>query len=224
MASVNWIITEIANSEGIPNNVGFIEAMREVILHVRNEWIRQQYEQHRYIDKAMQNRIPITLIDVPDGDVPPGLGNMIIKRSKVVLPRATRLDNNTPFTRVSTTGAETNVVIAFVKETQVQFVHAMPHFCLPTYDYINGHIYIYANPKAGSRNDFNVVQVEAAFEYNLAIIEELFHADDGLTYDIFDDEAFIPEDAVSAIKKMAIASAVFNKPYETNENVDKVIV
>jgi hypothetical protein len=223
MASINWIVTDISNTVGVPNNVGVIEGIKNTILHVRNEQIRRHYDNHKYIDKTLQNRIPIQLIDVPDGDIPVGLGGMIIKKSSVPVPRPTRLANNVPFTRVSTTGAETNVEIAFVKETQVRYMLKQPYFCSPMYDYINGIVYVYPNPKAGDKNDFNVIQIEAAFQWNMKIIEDLFYKTDML-YDLYNDDDFIPDDLVPEMRIRATQIAInANRQYETNENENKVV-
>lgn len=220
MASINWIVTEISNSVGVPNNVGVTEALRSGILHIRAEQIRRHYDDHRFIDKGLMNRVPIKLITVPDGDIPVGLNNMLIKCSATKVPTPIRIANNLPFTSVRTTGAETNVEIAYCQESRVRFVNTLKHFCSPLYDYINGFIYVYANNKAGDRNDFNTIQIEAAFEWNLRIIEQLFHKND-LDYDIYEDESFIPEDMVPEMKVRAKQIAISNIPYETNEDTEK---
>jgi hypothetical protein len=80
---------------------------------------------------------------------------------------------------------------------------------------------VYSNNKAGDKNDFNTIQVEAAFEWNLRIIEEMFHKEDGMSYDPYDDEGFIPEDMVPEMKVRAKQIAITNIPYETNEDTDK---
>jgi hypothetical protein len=204
----------------MPNNVGVIEAIRSGILHIRAEQIRRHYDDHRFIDKGLMNRIPVKLITVPDGDIPVGLNNMLIKRSATRVATPVRIANNLPFNRVSTTGAETNVEIAYCQETRVRFYNKLQHFCSPLYDYINGFIYVYANNRGGDKNDFNTIQVEAAFEWNLRIIEEMFHKNE-LSYDPYDDETFIPEDMVPEMKIRAKQIAITNVPYETNEDTDK---
>jgi hypothetical protein len=220
MASINWIVTEITNSVGVPNNVGVIEAIRMGILHIRSEQIRRHYDDHRFVDKGLMNRIPVKLITVPDGDIPVGLNNMLIKRSATKVATPVRIANNLPFNRVSTTGAETNVEIAYCQETRVRYMKNMANFCAPMYDYINGFVYVYAN-KGGDNNDFNTIQIEAAFEWNIRIIEEMFHKGEGLDYDPYEDEAFVPEDMVPEMKVRALQIAMRNVPYETNEDVEK---
>jgi hypothetical protein len=229
MASINWIVTEISNSVGIPNNVGFIEAARETILHVRNEQIRQSYENHHFIDAILKNRIPIKLQVVPDGDIAVAINDMLIKRSVTRVPRPTRLTNNLPFDRVSTTGARTNVVLAYAKEATVRYIHSMQHFCNPTYDYINGYIYVYSNKKAGASNDFNTIQIESAFEWNMPLIKELFYSND-MEYDIYNDVDFMPDDLVPMCRTRVLAIAMPYQSvrgggtnYETNEDDNKTL-
>lgn len=69
MASLNQLISEIAHAVGDPNSVPLRRNIRYAILHTRNELIRKSYENHHYIDKGLQQRFRISLIDVPDGDL-----------------------------------------------------------------------------------------------------------------------------------------------------------
>ena len=147
MASINQLVSEIAHSIQQANSVPVRNAIRLAVIHNRNKLIRQSFERHNYIDKVIQQRYRISLIDVPDGDVPntADFDLPIIKRSTQRVPRPVRLDNNLPFLSVRTIGVENPIEVAFVKEASSRFYKHLPGFCRNvTYDYINQ--YIFFNP------------------------------------------------------------------------------
>ena len=53
MSSLNQLISEIAHSLQQPNNVPVRRAIRQGIIHARNELIRHSYSNHNYIDQVL---------------------------------------------------------------------------------------------------------------------------------------------------------------------------
>lgn len=204
MASINQLISEIAHSVQQSDSVPVRRAIRLAIIHARNELIRQSYSNNHLIDKSLQQRFRCTLIDVPDGDFDSAVnidGIVKIKRSKQRVPKPTRLVNGLPFHSVRTLGVENPIEIAFTKEAVSKYYSYLPGMqCLPTYDYINGYLYI-----NGTRNqeysNLGSVIIEGVFEYPFEITEE--HFDNNVTYSD-DDEFLIPEDFVNSIKKLTL--------------------
>lgn len=205
MASINQLISEIAHSVQQSDNVPVRRAIRLAIIHARNELIRQSYSNNHLIDKSLQQRFRCTLIDIPDGDLGGSTqldGIIRIKRSKERIPKPTRLVNGLPFHSVRTIGVDNPVEIAFTKEAVSKYYsYLLGMRCLPTYDYINGYLYI-----NGIRNqeyyNLSSVIIEGVFEYPFEITEE--HIDNNnFTYSD-DDEFFIPEDFVNSIKKLTL--------------------
>ena len=153
MATLSQLISEIAHAVGDPNNVPLKRNIRYAILHTRNELIRRSYETHNYLDKGLQQRFRLELINVPDGDLHNSIGLNLpaIKRTKSKVPRPVRLTNNLPFQSVRTVG-QGNVEIAFAKEASAKFYTHLVGLCnTPVYDYINEYIYFYI-PNHESQN------------------------------------------------------------------------
>ena len=203
MASINQLVSEIAHSIQQANSVPVRNAIRLAVIHNRNKLIRQSFERHNYIDKVIQQRYRISLIDVPDGDVPntADFDLPIIKRSTQRVPRPVRLDNNLPFLSVRTIGVENPIEVAFVKEASSKFYKHLPGFCRNvTYDYINQYIYINAINDADFRNLGSII-VESPFEYPIEIEEE--HIDGNYNYS-HDDEFMISEDMIYDLKKFVL--------------------
>lgn len=216
MASINQLVSEIAHSIQQANSVPVKNAIRLAVIHNRNKLIRQSFERHNYIDKVIQQRYRISLIDVPDGDVPntADFDLPIIKRSTQRVPRPVRLDNNLPFLSVRTIGVENPIEVAFVKEASSKFYKHLPGFCRNvTYDYINQYIYINAINDADFRNLDSII-VESPFEYPIEIEEE--HIDGNYNYSD-DDEFMISEDMIYDLKKLVLDEMNPQIVRQTNE-------
>lgn len=212
MASINQLVSEIAHSVQGADNIPTRRGIRLAIIHARNQLIRHSYEQHGYIDRVIQQRFRVTLIDVPDGDIDiagAGVDAKIyketvgtIKRTLNKVPRPTRLTNNLPFSAVKTTGVKNNITIPFVREASSQFYNNLPGFCSnATYDYINDYIYINILQDTSLKN-INSIVIEAPFEKPEVV--EMESSTDG-TYKINDDdEYFLPEDMIDNVKKLVL--------------------
>lgn len=224
MASINQLVSEIAHAVGQPNNVPLRRNIKYAIIHTRNELIRKSYENHKYVDKGLQQRVRIDIIDVPDGDI---FTNDIltlikpIKRSANKVPRPVRLINNLPFLSIRTVGYD-NVSIPFNKEGTAQFYRHMVGMCnIPSYDYINEYIYFYN--KSDWFTNIGSVIVEGVFEYPQIIPIETnngkygndFDKDSEEYYD--DDEFLLPEDMIGSIKNIIFKRNLLDIPRETNE-------
>lgn len=223
MASIEQLVSEIAHSVQQPNNVPLRRTIRLSVIHNRNKLIRQSFEKHGYIDKVLQQRFRITLIDCPDGDLPVD-GTMIIKRSTNRVPRPTRLDNNLPFLSVRTTGVFNPIEIPFVKEAGSKFYKYLPGMCKSvSYDYINQYLYIDVTKNEDLRSIGSVI-VESPFEYPTIIDDEETvysgikeeHFDGNKTYTA-DDEFMISEDMIYDIKKLVLDEINPNIVRQTNE-------
>lgn len=216
MASINQLVSEIAHSVQQANSVPVRNAIRLAVIHNRNKLIRQSFEKHNYIDKVLQQRFRITLVNVADGDIPDSadFDLPIIKRSKQRVPRPTRIDNNLPFLSVRTVGVDNPVEIAFVKEASSKYYKHLPGFCRNvTYDYINQYLYI--NTINDSQfSQIGSVIVESPFEYPFEIPEE--HTEGNLTYSD-DDEFMISEDMIYDIKKLVLDEMNPQVVRQTNE-------
>lgn len=232
MASIEQVVSEIAHSVQQADNVPLRRTIRLAVIHNRNKLIRQNFERHNYVDKVLQQRFRISLIDCPDGDI--NINNNIftiaypnvnkIKRSKLRVPRPTRLDNNLPFLSVRTTGVTNPIEIPFVKEAGSKFYSHLPGMCqTPTYDYINQYIYINISNN-NSFSNLNSIIVESPFELPtiiddeetnyLGIVEE--HFDGNKIYDDT-DEFIISEDMIYDIKKLTLDEINPQVIRQTNE-------
>ena len=232
MSSLNQLISEIISITGTPNNVPVRRNIKYAILHTRNELIRQSYSNHRYVDKGLEQRFRVTLIDIPDGDVfdTQDIGLPVRKRTEQKVPKPVRFDNNLPFQSVRTAGSE-NTEIAFVRETRSKFYKHLPGFCgQPSYDYINGYIYLYGNDDFV--NTLGAIVIESPFEMPHIVPEETFEAEKDLSeYDpidnenIFDDDEFLlPEDMVEQIKVLVVERNILSSVRETNETPKRNLV
>ena len=225
MASINQLISEIAHAVGDPNSVPLRRNIRYAILHTRNELIRKSYEAHNYIDKGLQQRFRLSLIDVPDGDLSNSIGLSLpaIKRTKVKVPKPVRLTNNLPFHSVRTTGYNNNE-IAFAKEASAKFYTHLVGLCnAPVYDYINGYLYFF-NHDTNWFNNINSIIIESVFEVPYIIPEETIEGAKDTDYDSVDDESkfdddefLLPEDMIGNIKDIIFKRNLLNVPRETNE-------
>lgn len=216
MASISQLVSEIAHSLQQPDSVPVRRGIALDIIHARNKLIRQSFEQHNIVDKVLQQRYIVTLIDCPDGDIPSyeGLDLGTIKRSETRVPRPVRLTNGLPFLSVRTLGVENPVEIAYVPEASSKFYAKLPGFCSKvTYDYINQYLYINIlnNPNFA---DLGKVVVESPFEVPFALDDNHFDSEGRYTED---SEFIISEDMVLDIKKLVLESFNPNVVRETEE-------
>lgn len=225
MASLSQLISEIAHAVGDPNNIPLRRNIRYAILHTRNELIRRSYETHNYVDKGLQQRFRISIIDVPDGDLYNSIGLNLpaIKRTKYKVPRPVRLTNNLPFQSIRTVGYS-NVEIAFAKEASAKFYTHLVGLCnSPVYDYINEYIYFF-NHEVDWFKGIGSIIIESVFESPYLIPEETIEAIKDSSFDKIDDETkfdddefLLPEDMIGSIKDIIFKRNLLNIPRETNE-------
>ena len=216
MASINQLVSEIAHSLQQADSVPVRRAIRLAVIHNRNKLIRQSFEQHRYIDKSLQQAFRITLKNIPDGDIEgtADFGLPIIKRSVQRVPRPTRLSEDLPFRSVRTLGLTNNIEIPYIKAASQRFYKKLPGFCPNfAYEYINQYLYI------NLQNTPELIQlgsviIEAPFENPFEIPEEHFEG----TYNYSDDDEFmISEDMINDIKKLTLETFNVDVIRETNE-------
>ena len=216
MASINQLVSEIAHSLQQADSVPVRRAIRLAVIHNRNKLIRQSFEQHRYIDKSLQQAFRITLKNIPDGDIEgtADFGLPIIKRSVQRVPRPTRLSEDLPFRSVRTLGLTNNIEIPYIKAASQRFYKKLPGFCPNfAYEYINQYLYV------NLQNTPELIQlgsviIEAPFENPFEIPEEHFEG----TYNYSDDDEFmISEDMINDIKKLTLETFNVDVIRETNE-------
>ena len=216
MASINQIVSEIAHAVHQSNNHVTRMTIRSAVIHTFNEQVRQSYERHGAIDKILMQRYRISIIDDPDGDIFQSLVTIKckVKRSAQRVPRPVRLENNLPFLSVRTVGFD-NLAIPFIKESSSKFYAELPGMCkLPTYDYINGYLYINSqgNPLI---NSLGAIVIESPFEIPTEIPIETHK---GIVDNSGDDNEFvIPEDMVERIKDVIYRRNLLNVERITNE-------
>ena len=215
MSSINQLISEIAHSVQQAESVPVRRAIRQGIIHARNELIRHTYANHNYVDKVLKQRYRITLIDVPDGDIPDTeeLIKERVKRSSQKVPRPVRVANNTPFHSIRTVGVKNPINIPFVTEAVSEYYKHLPGMnCTPTYDYINDYIYI-NNLNEG----INSIIIESIFEYPHEIQLETTDKGEYKANVDDNDEFFIPEDMVNSVKKLVLETMNPEIVRNTNE-------
>lgn len=206
MASIAQLVSEIAHSLKQANSVPVRNAIKLAIIHARNEAIRRSYSNHNYTDKILQQRVRLSLTNVPDGDIA-DINSLVvpnIKRTTNKVPRPVRLLNNLPFHSVRTVGVKNSIEIPFVKEASSKYYNSLPGMCpVITYDYINEYIYI-NTPTHSKLNNLNYIVVESVFEYPHIIETET--KDGKLNIDSIDDndEFLLPEDMINGIKKLIL--------------------
>jgi len=216
MASINQLVSEIAHSLQQADSVPVRRAIRLAVIHSRNQLIRQSFEQHRFIDKSVQQSFRITLNTIPDGDIPDTqlLGLPIILRSKQRVPRPTRLTQDLPFLSVRTLGLTNAVEVPYVKVASQKYYKALPGFCPSImYDYVNQYLYINAIDSPEFRTLSSII-VEAPFENPFEISEEHI---EGINDYSDDDEFIIAEDMIGNIKKLVLETWNPEVIRETNE-------
>lgn len=216
MASISQLVSEIAHSLQQPDSVPVRRGIALDIIHARNKLIRQSFEQHNIVDKVLQQRYNVELIDCPDGDIPnyKELDLGTIKRSKNRVPRPVRLTNGLPFLSVRTLGVANPVEIAYVPEASSKFYNKLPGFCSKiTYDYINQYLYINILNNQNFAGLGRVV-VESPFEVPFVLDDTHFDGSGNYTED---SEFIISEDMVLDIKKLVLESFNPNVVRETEE-------
>ena len=215
MSSLNQLISEIAHSVQQADSVPVRRAIRQGIIHARNELIRHVYSNHNYVDKVLKQRFKLTLIDVPEGDIDgtKGLGLTAIKRTLSKVPRPVRLANNLPFHSVRTSGNINPIAFPFIGESVSKFYKYMPGMNnLPNYDYINDYIYIY-----NLGENIESIIVESVFEYPHEIKISTSDKPESEIVISDDDEFFLPEDLVNSVKKLVIENFSNTTIRDTNE-------
>lgn len=203
MSSLNQLISEIAHSIQQADSVPVRRAIRQGIIHARNELIRHSYSNHNYTDKVLKQRFNLELVEVNDGDIKTDTGAKI-KRSVSKVPRPVRLTNNLPFHCIKTIGGISPSIIAHVSEAATKYYRHLPGMlCTPSYDYINEYLYFY-----NIKDNINQISVESVFEYPHIVSED---------YNNDDDEFFLPEDLVNAVKKLTLETFNPQVIRDTNE-------
>lgn len=214
MSSLNQLISEIAHSIQQADNVPVRRAIREGIIHARNELIRHSFANHNYTDKVLKQKFKLTLIEIDDNGLKEeSSGNNIkIKVTANKVPRPVRLDNNLPFHSVKTPGYTNNIIIPFVGEGATRFYKHLPGMnCSPTYNYVNDYIYV-----IGLDKEIDAIVVESVFEYPHEITLNRENDTDVLANANDDDEFFLPEDLVNSVKKLVLET--FNPEIVRNTN------
>lgn len=219
MSSISQLVSEIAHSVNQADSIPVRRAIKLAIVHSRNELIRKSYGNHYVTDKVLQQRIRLTLVNVPDGDIngTKGMDITKIKRTKQKVPRPVRLSNNLPFHSVRTIGVKNPIEIAFVKEVSSKFYKYLPGFCPNiTYDYINEYIYINCETDDTIKNINNII-VESVFELPHIIETETIDGVNTIDSISDDDEFLLPEDMINAVKKMVLETFIPEIIKNTNE-------
>lgn len=215
MSSLNQLISEIAHSIQQADSVPARRAIRQAIIHARNELIRHSFANHNYTDQVLKQRFRLSLVDIPDGDIPDtdDLALTKIKRTKCKVPRPVRLDNNLPFHSIRTAGVTNPIIIPFISEAVTRYYRNLPGMnCCPSYVYIND--YLYFN---GLNQFIESIVVESVFEYPHEILLETSDNGEYKANINDDDEFFLPEDLVNSVKKLTLETFNAEIRRETNE-------
>lgn len=223
MASIAQIVSEFAHSLGQPNNYALRQNIRNLVIHTRNEVIRNSYVEQGYVDKGLTQRYKVSLVNVNDGEIilPEGYEDVNIDkilRTEQQVPKPVRLTNNLPFDRVSTVGYKTNRELPFIKETTARFRSSVPGLCgMPCYDYINGFIYIF--PAENKALSIGKIVIESAFEH-----PNVIEVNNGLAteWDVIMDENewLLSEDLIGQIKDIIYKRDLLSTVRQTNEIPD----
>lgn len=215
MASINQLVSEIAHSVQQAESVPVRRAIKEYIYYARNEFIRRSFENHKYVDKVLEQRIRVSLEKVNDGDV--ALDGYDVELPKILrtvqkVPRPTRLTNNLPFLSVRTIGVKNPIAIPFVKEGSSKYYKSLPGFCPKvTYDYINERIYI--NPIDLEFENLSSIVIESVFERPDIIVQNELPVGENID----DNEFLLPEDMIPDVTKMVLSLLNGQIVRDTNE-------
>ena len=195
MSSLNQLISEIAHSVQQADSVPVRRAIRQGIIHARNELIRHSYSNHNYTDKVLKQKYNVAVEDTDTEGV---------KVSINKIPRPVRFTNNLPFHSVRTLDSVKPIVLCAISEGVRAYYGSLPGMkCSPSYDYYNNKLYVYGLPK-----DTDTVCIESVFEYPQ-------QAADGTIDD--NDEFFLPEDLVNSVKKLVLETFNPQVVRDTNE-------
>ena len=195
MSSLNQLTSEIAHSIQQADSVPVRRAIRQGIIHARNELIRHSYSNHNYTDKVLKQRYNVTLVN--------GNGEGI-KQSQDKIKRPVRFANNLPFHSVRTLDNIKPIVLCAISEGVRAYYGSLPGMKQsPSYDYYNDKLYVYGLP-----DDVTQVCIESVFEYPHEVSED---------YTNDNDEFFLPEDLVNAVKKLVLETFNPQVVRDTNE-------
>ena len=203
MATINQLVSQLANSLKQPNSVPVRKALRLEILQVRNALIRQSFEHHNYVDKGLQQKFQV---EIENFD---GVTKTISK-----VPKPVRLSNNNPFHSVTIKDNNTIINIPYIKQDNNKFYNNLPGMeGLMSYDYINGYIYL---------NNLNDLDIKNIFVESVFEVPQIYELDDEVSEDnilnINDDNEFLlPEDMIPALKKMILETFNPDVIRDTNE-------
>ena len=199
MSSLNQLISEIAHSVQQADSVPVRRAIRQGIIHARNELIRHSYSNHNYTDKILKQRFNLAVSKDISNDT-----RTNVKKTNSKVPKPVRFVNNLPFHTIKADVAADYIIIPFVGEGASKFYAHLPGMKNAiSYDYINGYIYFYNLPE-----DVTTITVESVFEYPHEVAED--YTDDN-------DEFFLPEDLVNSVKKLVLETFNAQVIRDTNE-------
>ena len=195
MSSLNQLISEIAHSVQQADSVPVRRAIREGIIHARNELIRHSYSNHNYTDKVLKQKYNVTLIKGNDDGI-------LVSENDI--PKPLRFTNNLPFHSVRTLNPIKPIVLCAISEGVRAYYGSLPGMkCAPSYDYYNNKLYVY-----GLDNTIDKVCIESVFEYPSQV------AEGGINDN---DEFFLPEDLVNSVKKLVLETFNPQVVRDTNE-------
>lgn len=204
MSSLNQLISEIAHSVQQADSVPVRRAIRQGIIHARNELIRHIYSNHNYVDKVLKQKFKLKLANTDKER---------IKKTINKVPRPVRLPINLPFHSVDVIIDNEIITVAYIITSVNRFYNNLPGMNnVITYDYINDYLYL-----NNINEDVEYVIIESVFEYPHQIIinyddenEENLNIND-------DDEFFLPEDLVNSVKKLVLETFNNTVIRDTNE-------
>lgn len=195
MSSLNQLISEIAHSVQQADSVPVRRAIRQGIIHARNELIRHSFSNHNYTDKVLKQNYTVKLKNV---------SNTNVKQSENKIPKPVRFTNNLPFHTVKIDGVSESNIICHISEGVNKFYKHLPGMeNVQSYDYIDGYLYVY-----GVNENVNSATIESVFEYPHEVSTE--YQDDN-------NEFFLPEDLVNSVKKLVLETFNAQVIRDTNE-------
>lgn len=195
MSSLNQLISEIAHSVQQADSVPVRRAIREGIIHARNELIRHSYSNHNYTDKVLKQKYNVTLTKGNDDGI-------LVSTNDI--PKPVRFTNNLPFHSVRTLDSTKPIVLCAISEGVRAYYGSLPGMkCAPSYDYYNNKLYVY-----GLDDTIDKVCIESVFEYPSQVVEGGINDN---------DEFFLPEDLVNSVKKLVLETFNPQVVRDTNE-------
>lgn len=219
MSTLNQLISEISHSVQQSDSVPVRRAIRQGLIHARNEAIRQSIANNRFADKVLFQRLKVKLTSVPDGDLEnsSGIGIDNIKRSANKLPKPTRVNNGIPFHTVKTVGVNNPIIVPFIKEGSFTFYNHLPGMNQTVgYDYINGYLYLFDLTNRRFQGVGNAI-IESIFEHPFLVKTETVDGSVDIDDVDDDDEFLIPEDMINTVKKLFLETFNPQVIRQTNE-------